>query len=171
MTRTTLRVLLVAALMLVTLAVLVAVRGHEQTLAEGRVVLVELAPVDPRSLMQGDYMALRFAIDNELQARTVQAGSPVLPSYAVLQLDDEGRATLAELSESLPAAAAARVAMRIRQRDGASSIGPNAFFFEEGTAEHYAAARWGEFRVAPNGQALLTHLRDAELQRLGVIAR
>lgn len=171
MTRTMLRSLLVAALALVTLAVLLAVRGHERTLADGRVVLAELAPVDPRSLMQGDYMALRFAIDDELQARTMQAEPVTLPRYVVLQLDGEGRATLVALSDHPPAAADAQVAMRIRHRDGVPSIGPNAFFFQEGIAERYEAARWGEFRVAANGQALLTHLRDAQLDRLGVIAR
>ncbi|XOT97907.1 GDYXXLXY domain-containing protein, partial [Alcaligenes pakistanensis] len=28
----------------------------------GQTVLLELAPVDPRSLMQGDYMSLNFAL-------------------------------------------------------------------------------------------------------------
>jgi uncharacterized membrane-anchored protein len=69
------------------------------------------------------------------------------------------------MSDKRPAGEA--VAMRIRQRDGRPTIGPNAFFFQEGTADRYEAARWGEFRVAPDGSALLTHLRDADLNRLG----
>ncbi|MFX7329222.1 GDYXXLXY domain-containing protein, partial [Acinetobacter baumannii] len=32
----------------------------EMLLKEGQLVLLPLAPVDPRSLMQGDYMALRY---------------------------------------------------------------------------------------------------------------
>ena len=31
----------------------------------------------------------------------------------------------------------------------------------------FERARWGEFRVAADGTALLTHLRDEKLQRLG----
>ena len=40
----------------------VLVYQKEQHLSNGEVVLLELAPVDPRSLMQGDYMRLRFAL-------------------------------------------------------------------------------------------------------------
>src|SRR2546425_2216521 len=39
--------------------------GKERQLESGKVVFLELAPVDPRSLMQGDYMALRFKIAND----------------------------------------------------------------------------------------------------------
>ncbi|WP_351125065.1 GDYXXLXY domain-containing protein, partial [Shewanella sp. T24-MNA-CIBAN-0130] len=35
---------------------------QEQLLANGEIILFELAPVDPRSLMQGDYMALNYDI-------------------------------------------------------------------------------------------------------------
>ena len=38
--------------------------SKEKLLADGRNVYLELAPVDPRSLMQGDYMALRFKLAN-----------------------------------------------------------------------------------------------------------
>ena len=65
-TRTLLRAGILAALALVGGAALQAVRNNERIIAQGRVVLVELAPVDPRSLMQGDYMMLRFAIDDAL---------------------------------------------------------------------------------------------------------
>ncbi|MET0346848.1 MAG: GDYXXLXY domain-containing protein [Casimicrobiaceae bacterium] len=42
-------------------------------------------------------------------------------------------------------------------------LGTNAFFFEEGTGDRYAGARYGEFRVAPDGEAILTGLRDGAL--------
>lgn len=41
----------------------------------------------------------------------------------------------------------------------------------EGRAAVFAGARWGEFRVAADGTALLTHLRDQNLQRLGETVR
>jgi len=158
-----------AAFALVTVAALLAVRDNERVLAEGRVVLAELAPVDPRSLMQGDYMALRYAVDNELAA-SLRDGAAPPPAYVHLELDDAGRAHLAGTGDTLPAAAE-QVAMKLRRRDGGYSIGPNAFFFQEGTAAAFAGARWGEFRVDAGGKALLTHLRDEQLQRVGEIRR
>lgn len=142
-----------------------AVVDRERVLDEGRVVLFELAPVDPRSLMQGDYMALRFAIDDALPHRDGRSAAPLL-RFAYLDVDAEGRARLAGVGEALPVPSAS-VAVRIRMRDGAPSVGPNAFFFQEGQAAAFEGARWGEFRVAADGTALLTHLRDEKLQRLG----
>jgi uncharacterized membrane-anchored protein len=158
-----------AAFALVTVVTLLAVRDNERVLTDGRVVLAELAPVDPRSLMQGDYMALRYAVDNELAASLPGDEAPP-PAYAQLELDEAGRAHFAGTGDRLPAAAQ-QVAMKLRRRDGGYSIGPNAFFFQEGTAAAFAGARWGEFRVDAGGKALLTHLRDEQLQRLGEIRR
>lgn len=159
-----LRAAVAAALALVLGVSLKAVADRERTLQQGRIVLVRLAPVDPRSLMQGDYMALRFAIDGELPGPQGGEGAPPA-AYALLAPDAEGRARLAGVADAPPADG--KVAMRIRRRDGRATIGPNAFFFQEGTAGAYEAARWGEFRVAPDGTALLTHLRDEALNRLG----
>ena len=163
-----LRLAIVGALVLVCGLALQAIRDKEAILAQGRVLRLELAPVDPRSLMQGDYMALRFAIDNALPAPHALGGAP--PRFAVVELDAQGRASLAGLAQH-GVVEPGQVAMRIRRRDGGFSVGPNAFFFQEGTAADFEAARWGEFRVAPDGTALLTHLLDGELQRLGASRR
>ena len=40
----------------------VGIWQKEQLIAHGQPVFVELAPVDPRSLMQGDYMRLEFRV-------------------------------------------------------------------------------------------------------------
>lgn len=43
-----------------------SVLGFETLLRQGRTVYLELAPVDPRSLMQGDYMALSYQLEREI---------------------------------------------------------------------------------------------------------
>lgn len=135
--------------------------GHERTLREGELVLLRLAPVDPRSLMQGDYMALRFALDQQLHSLPEDR-----PDYVYLQLGNDARGVFAGVGEQ-PATQAGQVSMRIRWGRGGPSLGPNAFFFQEGTASLYENARWGGFRVARNGTALLTSLYDEDLQLLG----
>lgn len=165
MTPGRLRLALFGALLLVSAAALYAVAGHERTLRSGQMVLIELAPVDPRSLMQGDYMALRFQPDTQL-AQPAAGRRSRMPTYAYLALDAAQRASYMGSGDTLPAPSG-QLAMRLRLRDQAYSLGPNAFFFQEGQAAVYAAARWGEFRVEADGKALLSHLRDAELRRLG----
>ena len=43
----------------------------EQIKTNGEIVFVDLTPRDPRSIMQGDYMALRFRLADEIDA-TIQ---------------------------------------------------------------------------------------------------
>ena len=57
--------------------------------------------------------------------------------------------------------------MRYRVRDGRVKFGSNAFFFQEGHARDYAGARYGELRVSPAGEVLLTGLRGAAFEPLG----
>ena len=49
---------------------------------------------------------------------------------------------------------------------GDIKLATSAYFLEEGTARRYEAARYGEFRVAPDGELLLTRLRGKDLQPL-----
>ena len=132
--------------------------GKERVIRGGETVYLELAPVDPRSLMQGDYMALRFRLAEEIESWRAAAGRERLRT-APLSLDDRGVATLAAGAGSL------EIAFRIR--GGRVWLGTNAYFFTEGTADRYATARYGEFRIDPaTGEAVLVALRDAELNAL-----
>lgn len=58
-------IIIIATLVVVLLLFVKAVMNKENTIKEGKFVLLELAPVDPRSLMQGDYMELNYAITRE----------------------------------------------------------------------------------------------------------
>jgi len=87
-----------------------------------------------------------------------------------VQLDAQQRAAFASVGDALPAPAG-QVALKLRLRDDRPSIGPNAFFFQEGQGAVFEHARWGELRVADDGRALLTALYDEALQVLGVQRR
>ena len=146
-----------ALLLVAALAVLVAVNGSilakERIKTHGMRIFLELEPVDPRSLMQGDYMALRFAFADNL---SVDSGGT-----AALKLDERGVATLD------PDPAKGGLRMRYRLRNGRVWLGTNAYFFEEGTAERYAGARYGEFRLdRDSGEAVLVGLRGENLDPL-----
>src|SRR5690606_17741733 len=62
------RTLTLVAGLLVLGVVNYAIHGKERVIRNGEVVFLELAPVDPRSLMQGDYMALRFQLAADIEA-------------------------------------------------------------------------------------------------------
>jgi uncharacterized membrane-anchored protein len=137
--------------------------AKERLLARGAVVVLELAPVDPRSLMQGDYMALRFRMANDAGAAVRAAAAA--DGRIVAAVDERGVATYRGLHDGTPVASN-EVLLRYRVRNGDIKFATNAFFFQEGTARRYEAARYGELRVAPDGELLLTGLRDKDLRPL-----
>ena len=141
-----------------------SIYSRERLIAEGRIALLELAPVDPRSLMQGDYMALRFRIANEISGRKAQEG--FVDGRVVLQVDERGVARFSRLDDGTPLAAN-ELHIRYRVRGDEVKFATNAYFFQEGTAKEYERARYGEFRVAPDGECLLTGMRGEKLERLG----
>jgi uncharacterized membrane-anchored protein len=154
----------IAALAALAILVIVnfAIASRESMLASGRVVLLELAPVDPRALMQGDYMALRYRIVDDAFGTTRGARPP--DGHLVADVGGDGVATFRRFDDGTPVAPG-EARLRYRWRDGAR-FATNAFFFEEGTAGRYANARYGEFRVSDDGDMILTGLRDAQRRPL-----
>lgn len=158
------RTILIVATLLLLVAVNFTIYQRENLLSNGRMVLLELAPVDPRSLMQGDYMALRFQVANQAfsgkDLKTLEDGR------LVVTLDDRDVATFSHFADS-ETLADNEVLLRYRIRNGRSKFATNAFFFQEGHAKDYQKARFGEFRVASDGEAILTRMRDKDLVVLG----
>lgn len=142
------------------------IAGKEQLLANGEALLLELAPRDPRSIMQGDYMTLRYAL-----ARDVEIAGGVARSGAiVVDRDADGVARFVRPDDGRPLETG-QYRLTYRRRKSDVTIGTNAYFFEEGTADQYDVARYGEVRVASDGTTLLVGLRDAQRRPLGVASQ
>jgi len=137
------------------------VSKKERLLATGATVRLALAPVDPRSLMQGDYMQLDYAIAR----RTSQDGAWPRDGALVVQADDTGVAQFVRLDRGEPLASGEQ-RLTYRLRGGRMQVGTNAFYFQEGDGERYEAARFGDLRVAPDGTSLLVALLDADQRPL-----
>jgi uncharacterized membrane-anchored protein len=149
----------ILALILVNLSIV----GKERLLTEGRLVYLELAPVDPRSLMQGDYMALNYKIANDIRGSEAPNNRD---GFIVAKLDERSVAAYQKLADGTPLAPD-QIALHFRLREGQVKFATNAYFFQEGQAQVYALARYGAFRVAENGDMLLVSLHDQNLTRLG----
>lgn len=162
-----------------------AIWQKEQQLAQGEVVRLALAPADPRSLMQGDYMRLNFVVLTSLRqgcpAITVNettASGPAgqacknqrheLPQegYLVVKLDHNQVGQWQRLDHNGALTADER-RLHFRLHDGQPQIATDAWFIQEGTAAQYEKAQYGEFRIDAAGNALLTGLLDAQFKRLG----
>ncbi|MBL0445589.1 GDYXXLXY domain-containing protein [Aeromonas veronii] len=160
------------ALLLSGLAILAGINAtvwrYERAMSRGEVVLLRLAPVDPRSLMQGDYMRLNYEIARELTSRDARATQNKGSDTLVIRLDAHQVATLVADGKPDRLASDERL-LQVHQSERQWQIGPDAYFFEEGTGEQYEAARYGEFRLQADGKTLLVGLRDEAYQPIGQI--
>lgn len=142
--------------------VLLSVSGlvvHKEVLIRsGTRVLLKLAPRDPRSLIEGDYMSLNYALSNELRHHT---GEP--DGFVVLSLDEAGRGELVRVDDGT-ALGPREVKVRFRQRHGWMQFASDAFYFQEGQGDRFAQAKYGDLRVTAGGEALLVGLCDDQLQ-------
>jgi uncharacterized membrane-anchored protein len=145
----------------------VGIWQKEQLISHGQVLLVELRPVDPRSLMQGDYMALAFS----LPSGTDGIDEPPSGQWAtqrprvLAQADERGVAQLRPADPARPRQAG-EIEVELTLKGGRWTLVTDAWFFAEGDGQRWAAARYGEFRVDAQGRALLVGLRNAQLQPL-----
>ncbi len=146
---------------------------REQTLAQGQVLRLALAPVDPRAFMQGDYMALDYEVAVQMMQLRVPGAAPDAPffevpddGYLILRADPYGVARLLRLQADAQPRADDEIALRYRKRGGRVQVATDAYFFPEGQAERYGAARYGEFRVNAFGTGLLVRLLDERLEPL-----
>lgn len=153
-------------LILILLLVNFSIYRKERQLAAGTLVCLRLAPVDPRSLMQGDYMRLRYALADTLRRDMEDKDTA----------DNRDGRILLQVEKNCTARYVApfrgqklrpgQLILRYRQRRGRIRIATDAYFFQEGTGKYYTEARYGVFRVDAEGEPLLVGLKDARLRDL-----
>ena len=158
------------------------VQQFEDVLATGKPVVLKIAPADPRSLMQGDYMVLNYAILSELQQSQFSSESnesnettgidELSPSgkkaYILVHLDKNHVATFCEAQSEIPTDfkhCTPNVYLPIRYKGWFPELPSQDYFFAEGKGEHYAQAEYAEYRFK-DGILLLARLLDKDLKGL-----
>lgn len=142
----------------------VGIWQKEDLIAHGEPVYVELRPVDPRSLMQGDYMQLNFAVPGlflDDRGDLLDGKRP----HAIARREANGVARLLRMDDGTPLAPD-ELRIELSPKNGQWVLVTDAWFFKEGEGARWAKAKYGEFRVAADGRALLVGLRGENLQAL-----
>ena len=151
------RKIIVSATLVIVLAILnFTIYEKESHIKDGKVVFLKLAPVDPRSLMQGDYMALRFDISRNISKDSKKDG------FVLVKLDEQKIASFVSLYKDKKLKEN-EMLLQYRIRANKVKFASNAFFFEEGTAKRYETAKFGEFRVNNKHELLLVAMYDVNM--------
>ena len=186
------KIIAVITLAIALLVVNWSICKKEMLLIDGDTVFLKLAPVDPRSLMQGDYMALRFEIAEQISVALTQdvllsantENKKFADGLVVVALDDNSVASFIKIIDDHTVKQDninqditnqkivnqgknnKQSALQFRLRKGQVKFASNAYFFEEGAGNELAQARYGEFRVGENGELILVSLCDENLKKI-----
>lgn len=131
----------------------------EQTGAKGELILLRLAPVDPRSLMQGDYMALNYEVIRVGELYSYAHASS--RGYAVMALDSNHVGRIIRLQAAT--SGLGKGERLIKYHKGGYDqlkLGAESFFFEEGQGEVYEKAVYGGLKIDDKGNSILIGLYD-----------
>jgi uncharacterized membrane-anchored protein len=139
-----------------------SVKVKEGLMEEGQLVLLELAPVDPRSLMQGDYMDLRYKISEDVVYDSLPARG-----YCIVRLNEMGVASKVRFQKDLAPLGSGEHPIRYTLPDQwRISIGAESFFFQEGAAEKFEQAKYGGLKIDRKGNSLLVGLYNEQLRKI-----
>lgn len=155
------RALVIINLILVLAYTIYYVRSKEAILAEGELLLFELAPLDPRSLIQGDYMVLDYAV-----SRGIDRDSVPKTGFLVVTKNAEGIAVRQRIQAKTTPLNSGEFLVNYKIPSWSMEIGAESYFFEEGTGATYEAAKYGGLKVDDTGNSLLVGLYDENRELL-----
>ncbi len=135
----------------------------EAILSDGKLLLLELAPVDPRSLIQGDYMNLRYKI-----AANIDQKNMAKKGFCVVKSDSNGIAERVRIQTELLPLKTGEYLIKYHIGKRIIRIGAESYFFQEGDAEKYAKAKYGGLKVDDKGNSILVGLWDEHRARIGL---
>lgn len=133
----------------------------QATIDNGETVLLSLRPVDPRALMLGDYMTLRYGE----QAYPNGIDIPKAPNGKVILKLDKNNVAVFKTFDSRNDLSENEIRMNyVRLYSNQIRYGGDRFYFQEGTAQDYEAAEYGVFRIDLSGRAILVNLADEKFK-------
>lgn len=134
---------------------------EKETLRQnGETVLLELAPVDPRSLMQGDYMQLNYKITADMGWVAHTTGT-LKRGYMVIVPDQDGVGKFVRIDNGKPLGENERL-LRYHVDGGRFRLVPDSFMFQEGLRMTYQPAKYGVFKFDKSGNRVLIGLAGAD---------
>ena len=127
-------------------------------------IFFKLAPVDPRSLMQGDYMDLNYEIATQA-GKAVGEKTPEVGKL-VLQVDEDSVATFDRFYDGGFLVKEKELNFPYVRSGFLVHLRPDSFFFQEGHGSYYQQAEYGVFSFNEDGKFLLIGLADKDREIL-----
>lgn len=151
------KILVVLNLLLLMIAFGYSVVKEERNLKQ-KTFYIKTAPIDPRSLIQGDYMILNYDITESArgEARNLRKG------YIRVRLNNLKVAEFMKVSKEYLPSSDNELSIQFHQNDSTIDIGVNSYLFQEGAGNRFQRAQYAEVIELKNGKLRLKHLLDKD---------
>lgn len=151
------KILVVLNLLLLMIAFGYSVVKEERNLKQ-KTFYIKTAPIDPRSLIQGDYMILNYDITESArgEARNLRKG------YIRVRLNNLKAAEFMKVSKEYLPSSDNELSIQFHQNDSTIDIGVNSYLFQEGAGNRFQRAQYAEVIELKNGKLRLKHLLDKD---------
>jgi uncharacterized membrane-anchored protein len=150
---------------IVTLVLILSILNYsiyqkEHQLKNATTVILPLAPVDPRSMMQGDYMRLNYALSREVRRELSIKRDMPKEGFVIVHLNDKHIASFMKLYEGEKLNPnELKLPFKVKNYNQVS-FGGNTFFFQEGNEEKYQKAKYGLFKLSGESMILQSLLDE-----------
>lgn len=163
-------IIISANLLVLIIAAIILTYKSEQIISNGQDIYLKLAPRDPRSIMQGDYMSLNMDINNQIREYIVNEtyGShdhwtddqiEVLckSQYVVITTDS---CNVVRLQDAIHPKYENEMIIKLKHEGTYPIVPIKSFFFEEGSEKKYSAAKYAHVKVDLLGYLKVIALAD-----------
>jgi uncharacterized membrane-anchored protein len=151
------------------IAINININKKQDIIANGQVLLFKIAPADPSSIMQGDYMNLRFEVAAKIRDKVILknkgARRATLQGSVVVEKGENNIVSFVDLFHQQELESNQFV-VPYKIRNYRVTFTTNAFYFQEGKASHFQQSQYGQFRMSDSGEMLLVNMIDSEFNVL-----
>lgn len=154
------RILAISALLVLGLLNF-AIYQKQTILKEGELILLKLEPLDPRSIMQGDYMAFRYALSQEISPKDAPTKKH---GYIVIKADENQVGHFVRFYQEGEALQDNEKLLKYKynQPYQTYTFKPDSYLFQEGRQSDFQKAKYAVFHYQGVKDYLLIGLTDED---------
>ncbi|BBA52411.1 GDYXXLXY domain-containing protein [uncultured Fusobacterium sp.] len=153
-------------LVVLNLILLIVAFGHsvirEENNLKKNTFYIKTSPIDPRSLIQGDYMILNYNITDSArkEAENIRKG------YIRIRINDLKIAEFIRIDKEYLLPSNNEISIYFQKIDFNIDIGVNSYLFQEGTGNKFQKAEYAEVIELKNGKLRLKCLLDKDFKKI-----
>jgi uncharacterized membrane-anchored protein len=129
---------------------------NEINIQNSETIYLKTAPIDPRSILQGDYVKLNFEVGDAI----LRKKNYNKYSKAIIKLSPKKIAYFDRFYEKNSKISKNERVINFSKKGSRIVIGTDSYFFQEGKGKEYENKKYGKFKLDKNGNLLLIELID-----------